>query len=560
MSKRLCVLSVNGLAFLVLSWLLASCGGGTGTTTPAKPTLQSIAVSPGNVTVAAGLTQQYTATANYSDGSSGPLSVTWTTSDTTLAAVNSTGLVTTRAPGALTVSAASGTTTGTATLTVGPPNLQSVSVAPQNASVAAGLTQTYTATGSFSDGSAKAITAVTWSVSNAMLATVDSTGLVTTLKQGTVVVTAASGSISNTASLNVLPPIPLALKIVPANDHVLIGSSASTKLSAILTYSDGSTTDVSSMATWSNTNSFIASIDSSGNVTTLRSGYTGISATNGAFSVTTGFTVIAEPRYLYFASASGRLASKAIIDSNSGQLHMAGYVRSGVNNDVFPCPTTDPLNQFLYIAGGNLQTYGIDPISGSLTPVTGSPFLSAPAGCVDFEPTGKYAFVTVNINGATLLETYSRDTNTGILGLANSADLGAVPTRAAIDPLGQYLYIGASTDFFNTTIGLGFRIDSSTGTLTALPGSPFKLSNLGGTFTFHPRGSYLYMANANGQSIATYSVARSTGALTLSSTLSTCINPTPLRFSPDGAFAYTTCSITPPAHTLSPSLESFAVG
>jgi 6-phosphogluconolactonase (cycloisomerase 2 family) len=368
-----------------------------------------------------------------------------------------------------------------------------------------------------------------------------------------------------------VPPSPLTLNIVPANAKVLIGATPSTKLASILTYSDGSTRDVSATSTWSNGNSFIASIDSSGNLTPFRPGWTSVSATNGTFSASTGFTVTADPKYLYFTTGEGQLVFQANIDSTTGQPQIAGSVASGVtSNQVFPCPTADPLNQFLYvesasvgvggaIVGGELQTYSIDAATGALSTVNGSPFASAPAGCVDFEPTGKFGFVTIGVNSATLLVTYSRDVNTGILTLLNSANLGAVPTHTAIDPLGKYLYIGASPDFFNTTLGLGFSINSSTGTLTAIPGSPFALSKDGGTFTFHPSGNYLYMANSNGQSIDTYSVARSTGALTLVSTTATCINPTPVRFSPDGGFAYTTCSMTP-AHVVSPSLESFAVG
>jgi 6-phosphogluconolactonase (cycloisomerase 2 family) len=448
--------------------------------------------------------------------------------------------------------------------------LRSIMVSPGSASVAAGFTQQYSAVGNYSDGSSIPLTNAEWTTSDTAVATLDTAGLATALKQGTVTITASLGLVSKTALLKVGPPIPLKLNIVPANAKVLIGAAPSTKLASILTYSDGSISDVSTSSTWSNTNSFIASINSSGNVTPLRPGWTGASATNGTFSANTGFTVLAKPKYLYFTTDEGQNAFAATIDSNTGQPQIGGLIPTGVTNQVFPCPTSDPLNQFLYvesatvgtggaIVGGELQTYRIDPATGALSTVAGSPFFSAPSGCVDFEPSGKFGFVTIGVNSATFLVTYSRDVNTGILTLANSANLGAVPTRTAIDPLGKFLYIGASFDGFNTTFGLGFSIDSTTGTLTAIPGSPFTLSKDGGTFTFHPSGNYLYVANSSGQSIDTYSVERSTGALTLINTMQTCINPTPLRFSPDGGFAYTTCSMTP-AHVLSPSLETFAVG
>jgi 6-phosphogluconolactonase (cycloisomerase 2 family) len=372
------------------------------------------------------------------------------------------------------------------------------------------------------------------------------------------------------SGVDIGPPKPLKLNILPANAKVFVGAVPPTKLVSILTYSDGSTSDVSTSSTWANTNAFIASIDNSGNVTPLRLGWTSVSATDGAFSANSGFTVLAKPKYLYFTTDEGANAFSAVIDPNTGQPQIGGPIATGVNNQVFPCPTTDPLNQFLYvesatvgtggaIVGGELQIYKIDPASGGLNIVPGSPFSSAPAGCVDFEPTGKFGFVTIGVNGANFLVTYSRDPATGILTLVNTANLGAVPSRTAIDPLGQYLFIGASSDGFETTMGLGFSIDSSTGTLNPVPGSPFTLSKAGGTFTFHPSGNYLYMSNLNGQSIDTYSLARSTGTLALVSTIQTCINPSPLRFSPDGGFAYTTCPMTS-THVFSPSLETFAVG
>lgn len=564
----------------LVMWVLSSCGGGGGTNS-SNPTLQSITVSPGTATLAAGLTQQFTAAGNYSNGTSQPLSdVSWAVSDATVAQVSG-GLVTGLKQGTITLTATQGTLNGTARLTIGPPNLLSLNVAPQSATVSAGFSQQFTATGSFTDGSTSAVAdTVTWSVSDTTVAKISATGLSTTLKQGSVTVTAASGSVtSSPASLNVGPPVPVSLAIAPANDHVIIGASASTKLSAILMYSDNSTSDVSASAAWSNSNPFTAAVDTTGNVTPARPGYTSVSATSGNFAANTGFTVLAEPRYLYFSSASSLLISKAIIDGNSGQLRMAGYTPSGLLNvipigetSVFPCPTSDPSNQFLYvgtvttgnggsIVGGEIQTYAIDAASGAVTPVAGSPFpAGAAAGCIDFEPTGKFGFTAVGVNNSTSLESYSRDASTGRLTLFGTTNLNAVPTRAAIDPLGQFLYVGTSVDFFKTTMGLGFSIDSSTGTLTPLQGSPFTLSPFGGTFTFHPSGNFVFMANTNGHSIDTYSVARPTGALTLSSTTPTCINPTPLRFSPDGDFAYTTCSVSTAGNPNSTSsLESFAV-
>src|ERR1700694_5414041 len=230
------------------------------------------------------------------------------------------------------------------------PTLQSIALSPQNGAVAVGLTQQYTATGTYSDGSSRMLSAstLTWSTSDAAVAAVNSAGLVTTLKQGTVTISAATGAVSNTAPLQIGPPIPTALNIVPANSSVVIGATIPTRLSAILTYSDNTSKDISGAATWSVSNPFTASVDSSGGVTALRTGYATISAASGTFKATSAFVVTAEPRYLYFMSDAGRLASKAVIDSVSGQLRMTSYIPTGANNYAsFPCPKTGPSRTIL---------------------------------------------------------------------------------------------------------------------------------------------------------------------------------------------------------------------
>jgi 6-phosphogluconolactonase (cycloisomerase 2 family) len=248
---------------------------------------------------------------------------------------------------------------------------------------------------------------------------------------------------------------------------------------------------------------------------------------------------------------------------------MAGFIPTGVIAGNFPCLTTDPLNQFLYVGSwdsanelpaGEVQIYSIDPASGNLSALAGSPFAFNPGGgCIDFEPTGKFGYATVGVNSTTLLLTYLRNSITGGLTLLDSENLGGVPFREAIDPLGQYLYVDIFTNNFGSAAALGFSIDATSGALTPVPGASFALSNASGTFTFYPSGNFLFMANTNGASIDTYSVSRATGALTPTSTIATCINPTPLRFSPDGTFAYSTCSENS-AHAVAPTVESFSVG
>src|SRR5436190_360993 len=83
------------------------------------PVLQSINVTPSNPSLPKGLTLQFTATGNYSDGSTSDLtsSVTWASSVPTIASITAGGLATGLAEGTTTISANLNTTIGSTILT-----------------------------------------------------------------------------------------------------------------------------------------------------------------------------------------------------------------------------------------------------------------------------------------------------------------------------------------------------------------------------------------------------------------------------------------------------------
>ena len=80
----------------------------------------SIAITPANSTIQTGRTQQFTATASYSNGTTNVItnSAVWSSSDNTIATVTSGGLATGITSGNVTITATSGSVSGTTTLTV----------------------------------------------------------------------------------------------------------------------------------------------------------------------------------------------------------------------------------------------------------------------------------------------------------------------------------------------------------------------------------------------------------------------------------------------------------
>src|SRR4029077_6405162 len=155
----------------------------TATFTAGNVTLQSITVTPPTASVAAGLTQAFTATGHFSDGSIGPVTGTWSSSNPGIATINAaTGVATgVTAGGPVTITATSTLTTtisGTAQLTVTAPTLISIAVTPVNPTVVVGQAQQFTATGTFSDKSTQDLTAsVVWASSNPDSASITAGGL-----------------------------------------------------------------------------------------------------------------------------------------------------------------------------------------------------------------------------------------------------------------------------------------------------------------------------------------------------------------------------------------------
>jgi uncharacterized protein YjdB len=197
------------LVVAILTLLLAA---GCGNFFVSSNTVVSLAVTPRNPSVQPSKTQQFTATGTLGNGNTKDLTaqVTWTSSATGVATINSSGLATAVTIGSATITATStggssgSKVTGTTTMTVTNQVLTSIAVTPANTSLRAGQTQQFVATGTFSDNTTRDITnSVTWASTNTAVATVSNTGLVTAISAGNANISATSGTITNSTGLTV---------------------------------------------------------------------------------------------------------------------------------------------------------------------------------------------------------------------------------------------------------------------------------------------------------------------------------------------------------------------
>src|SRR5213595_1771143 len=251
----------------------------------------AVTVSPASVSVLQGQTVQLTATPR--DASGNPLTgrvITWQSSNSAIASVNGSGLVSgVAAGGPVTMTATSEGQSGTASITVSGVPVASVTVSPASASVPVGQTQQLTATLKDANGTVLTGRPVAWSSNNTPVATVNSSGLVTTKVAGSATITATSEGQNGTAAITVTPVPVASVTVTPATAGVAVGSTV--QLTATPKDANGNPL-TGRVVTWQSSNSAIASVNGSGLVSgAAAGGPVTITATSEGRSGTSAITV-----------------------------------------------------------------------------------------------------------------------------------------------------------------------------------------------------------------------------------------------------------------------------
>jgi len=168
--------------------------------------LVSIAVTPTAGTLPLGISQRFVATGTFADGHSADISdsVTWASSTPAVADIGAaTGLADALALGDTTLTATSGGVSGGQPLTTVAATIRSMVIAPAVLTTGVGITRHFVATGTFSDGSTKDVSAsVAWATQTSGIAAV-SNGAATGLALGTSSVTATLGTVAASAAVDV---------------------------------------------------------------------------------------------------------------------------------------------------------------------------------------------------------------------------------------------------------------------------------------------------------------------------------------------------------------------
>jgi uncharacterized protein YjdB len=265
---------------LILASFLMACSGSS------SPHLVSVQVTPASPSIAAGLTQQFTATGTYSNNTTQNLTATatWSSSNTSVATISSSGLASSKtAGGPVTITASQNGVTGSALLQVTAPTLVSIAVSPATDTIPLGTFLQFTATGTYTDGSTQNLTSsATWSSSPNTVASVAASGLATAETLGTTTITASSNSVNGSTSLTVATNSLVSLQILDGD--VTIANGTTHQFTAIGIFNDGSRNILTNNVTWGCSPSSVATISGTGRAASVNTGTANITASLGSVS------------------------------------------------------------------------------------------------------------------------------------------------------------------------------------------------------------------------------------------------------------------------------------
>jgi uncharacterized protein YjdB len=218
--------------------------------------------------------------------------IAWQSANSSVATISSTGVIKGLVEGSTNISAISDGIVATRKVSVHARQAASIQIQPGAPSVMVGQSAQLVAQVLDQDGVEITGQTVTWTSSNAGVATVSPSGLLTGDSAGSVLISATSGSNSVTASATVTNVQVASVQVSPASVTLDVGKQAA--LSATALGSNG-TVLTGRPATWTSLNTSVATVSASGVVTAIAGGSATVRATIEGQSATASITVTAPP-------------------------------------------------------------------------------------------------------------------------------------------------------------------------------------------------------------------------------------------------------------------------
>ena len=277
--------SSNGVATSLSSGtatVTATAGAISGSANVKVSTAQLVrlAILPYQPATGIGVLQHFVALGTFDDYTTSELvSVSWSSSDPSMATITTDGKATPLNSGSATITASVGAIQASTVLTILPATLLSVTVGPASSSIATGTDQQFVAQGILGDGSIMDLPAVDWKSSDSTVASVDANGRTLAVAPGTATVSASVAGITGSSTLTVTGATLDFITVAPAVPVVPV--LAMKQLYAVGKFNDGSVQDITTVANWWSSNSSAVTVSKTGLSSTVAKGLTTISASLG---------------------------------------------------------------------------------------------------------------------------------------------------------------------------------------------------------------------------------------------------------------------------------------
>ncbi len=246
-------------------------------------------------------------------------------------------------------------------------HLTNITVSPGNDSIPAGESQQFAATGKFSDGTSRDLTAsVTWTSSAPATISVNSSGLAKANGPGTANISATSGNIGGSTSVTVSTADLVSLVIAPTDPSITVGSVQ--QFIAEGSFSDGTQKDMTASATWSSSNQDVSSISGAGLAKGIGAGQATIKAESAGISASTSLTVTAPE----LSSIEITPADPSLVVGNNLQLAATGTFSDGSKQDVTNTSTWSTSNDAIATVNAIGVVEAIAEGVATITAVNGS--------------------------------------------------------------------------------------------------------------------------------------------------------------------------------------------
>ncbi len=462
--------------------ITATLGTVSGTTsvTVISTVLTSITVTPATATIMVGTTRTFTAQGTYQDGTTANLtdSVTWSSGSATVLSVSNAtgtqGLATALAAGTANVQAVFLGVTGSAAVTVSAAPLISISVTPNTLNVPLGITSPLKATGTYGVAGDPATqttqdvtTAATWTVQNNSIATVGNSsttaGEVTAVAVGSTTVIASLSGFTGSATVTVNTATLLTISVLPATASVSAGNTQA--FTATGNYDNNTTTDLTTMATWSSSNTAVAqesnAAGSNGLATSLTQGTATITASYNGVQGSTPLSVTS-PNLVSITIAP----TAATIKAGATQTYtVTGVFKNGTTSTSLTGVTWSSSSTAVatIAAGGGLVFPGAPAVGATATGVA--------AGTATI--TATYA----TAGGASFSATATLTVTAASVATPTAIRITPATASIAVNGTQTYAVYEDFSDGTNTTLTTGVTLTTSDGTIAAvttvgLPGGP----------------------------------------------------------------------------------------